>query len=301
MSTLKKIILIITAGILPAVSVYGQKVDSVVSKNNRFRNVTLATGLTYSAALVGLNTLWYSDYDQSRFHTFNDNDEWLQVDKVGHAYSSYNLTKLSYHLFHKEKSTLKTKELLYAGSSAFFFLTTIEVFDGFSENWGFSWGDFSANTAGIALFVGQELLLERQIVRLKYSYQNSPYRKLRPNVLGENTLEASFKDYNGQTYWASVNLNGIYSKIKPKWLNLAIGYGGEKMIYANAAASLQNELASKLVPYRQYYLSLDIDWERIKTNKKWLRNCFKVANCIKFPLPTLELENSKVSYQWLYF
>ncbi len=300
MLALKKMILIVAAGFLPAVTVYGQYADTSIT-TKRFKTAAIATGITYTAALVGLNALWYSDYDQSKFHTFNDNDEWLQVDKVGHSYSSYNLTKLSYNLFNQDQNSIDTKALMYSGASSFLFLSTIEVFDGYSANWGFSWGDFAANTGGIALFVGQELLFEKQVVRLKYSYNNSPYRKYRPSVLGENTLEASFKDYNGQTYWASINLHSIYNRIQPQWLNLAVGYGAEEMIYARASSQQEINTNERFSPYRQYYLSLDIDWERIKTDKKWLRTCFKVANCIKLPFFTLVLQNSKMSYKWLYF
>ncbi len=39
--------------------------------------------------MVGLYSAWYSNYPQTNFHFFNDNNEWKQVDKVGHAYSAY--------------------------------------------------------------------------------------------------------------------------------------------------------------------------------------------------------------------
>jgi hypothetical protein len=42
------------------------------------------------------------------------------------------------------------------------------------------------------------------------------------------------KDYNGQTYWLSVNLHSFYKGSKiPKWLNLAIGYGANGMLTGN--------------------------------------------------------------------
>ena len=46
-----------------------------------------------SIALIGLNELWYADYERSKFHTINDNDAWLQMDKFGHAFTSYQLGK----------------------------------------------------------------------------------------------------------------------------------------------------------------------------------------------------------------
>src|SRR4051812_42271731 len=38
----------------------------------------------YAGSLIGLNELWYKNYPRSSFHFFNDNKEWLQMDKVGH-------------------------------------------------------------------------------------------------------------------------------------------------------------------------------------------------------------------------
>src|SRR5436189_125292 len=53
----------------------------------------------YSAILVGLNAAWYSQYPRSRFHFFNDNAEWLQVDKAGHTYGAYIESRASNELW----------------------------------------------------------------------------------------------------------------------------------------------------------------------------------------------------------
>jgi hypothetical protein len=59
----------------------------------------------------------------------------------------------------------------------------------------------------------------------KFSFHTTQYQ-YRPNVLGSSLAEQMLKDYNGQTYWLSVNLHSFYKGSKiPKWLNLAIGYG----------------------------------------------------------------------------
>ena len=295
MNILSKIFLVVAAGILPAVTVSAQN-DSLTSKKQN--RIAFGSAIVYSASLVGLNKLWYQDYAQSFFHTFNDNKEWLQVDKVGHFYSTYTLSKLSYELYPRNGEMVNKQALLYSGGSAFVFLTTIELFDGFSEEWGFSWGDFLANSGGISLFVGQELLFQKQIVQIKYSYQNTGYRKLRPNTLGENTLQGAFKDYNGQTYWASFNLHSISERVKPNWLNIAVGYGGNQMLFANEGENNKVEL----YPERQYYISLDVDFSQFKTNKKWLEWCFKIANCIKVPAPAIRFsKNTTPTYYGLFF
>jgi hypothetical protein len=37
-------------------------------------------------------------------------------------------------------------QLIYGATLGFVFLSTVEVFDGFSKEWGFSWSDIGANS-----------------------------------------------------------------------------------------------------------------------------------------------------------
>ena len=59
--------------------------------DNKTRGGLVAGGniVAYGGAMIGLYSLWYKKYPQSKFHFFNDNQEWLQVDKVSHAYGAY--------------------------------------------------------------------------------------------------------------------------------------------------------------------------------------------------------------------
>lgn len=292
-----------TAGLIPAVSVLGQ--DSVSAKRQN-RDVAIGSSVVYSLGLVGLNALWYADYERSSFQSFNDNKEWLQMDKIGHAYSTYTLTNLSYELYRKGNEAEQRRPLVYASTSAFLFLTTVEVFDGFSKEWGFSWGDFTANTAGIGIFVAQELIFEKQIMRLKYSYLNTKYSKLRPNTLGGSTLQSAFKDYNGQTYWLSFNPITMVNKDSkvPKWINLSLGYGINNQLIGDGGTfltTLENGEQLSFTPYRQYYLSLDVDWDNIPTNSKLLKLFLRGLNIVKLPFPTLEFAQSKIIFHPIYF
>ena len=69
------------------------------SEVQRRRTLKYAYAGTYLASTIGFYQLWYKDYEQSSFHFFNDNPQWLQMDKFGHAYSTYTLTKLSSKTF----------------------------------------------------------------------------------------------------------------------------------------------------------------------------------------------------------
>ena len=56
----------------------------------RKKTVYVGESVVFGAALIGLNQLWYKDYPKSNFHFINDNNQWLQMDKVGHFYSTYH-------------------------------------------------------------------------------------------------------------------------------------------------------------------------------------------------------------------
>ena len=192
-------------------------------------------------------------------------------------------------------------QLIYGSTLGFAFLTAVEVLDGFSSEWGFSWGDMAANAAGTGLYVGQELLWKEQRMTLKYSFHQTKYATQRPDKLGEGFLEEVLKDYNGQTYWLSVNVHSFFKDSKvPKWLNVAFGYGADGML--TGINEPESSLFITQNRTRQYYLSLDIDLTRIKTNSRVLKSLLSVFNLVKVPFPTLEL-NDKNGFKlhYIYF
>ena len=190
--------------------------------------IVLATG-----TLFGLNQLWYADYPRSAFHFINDNSQWLQMDKAGHVFSSYHLGRLGSEMLAWSGAS-KKKQLLYGAGLGFAFLTAVEVLDGYSSQWGASSGDVIANASGTALYLSQELIWHEQRITPKFSFHTTKFANYRPDVLGSSFSEQILKDYNGQTYWLSVNLYSFAKDSKiPKWLNLAFGYGAEGMISGN--------------------------------------------------------------------
>jgi len=58
---------------------------------------------------------------------------------------------------------------------------------------------------------------------------------------------------------------------------------------------------SDLPRYRQWYLSPDIDFTKIKTNRKGLKFAFFVLNALKFPSPAIEFTKSNVKMRWISF
>ncbi len=253
----------------------------------RRNTVVIGQSVAMGTALVGLHQLWYQDYEKSNFHFKNDNASWLQMDKAGHVFSSYHLGRYSAELLNWS-GVSKKDQLIYGATSGFAFLTAVEIMDGHSAEWGFSWGDALANAAGTGLYVSQELLWNEQRIIPKFSFHRTVYAPNRPNVLGSGLSDEILKDYNGQTYWLSVNLHSFAKKTKiPKWLNVAVGYGAEGMVTAND--DLVNDLFFPDQRSRQFYLSLDVDLTKIETKNHFLKTVFSVFNSIKIPAPTLEV------------
>lgn len=264
--------------------------------NIKRRNAVIISETALSlGTLFALDKLWYSDYPRTSFHFKNDNNQWKQMDKMGHIMTSYYLGKVGIEVL-DWSGVSKKNQLIYGATFGFTFLSAVEILDGFSKKWGASWGDILANASGTGLLIGQELLWEEQRIILKYSFSQTNYAKQRPNVLGENFIQQALKDYNGQTYWLSANIWSFNKESNfPKWLNLALGYGADGMLYGENNTS--NQLLQN--PYRQFYLSFDIDLTKIKTNSKFLKTLFTTINFIKIPAPALEY-NTKSGFKLHY-
>jgi uncharacterized protein YfiM (DUF2279 family) len=269
------------------------------SHQGRVRLLAAGSTTAYSATLVGLHQLWYKEQARTGFHFFDDNAEWKQVDKVGHLYTTYHISRLGTQALHWA-GLPPGKAAILGGITGLVFQTPIEVLDGFSAAYGASWGDVAANTAGAVLYVGQQLWWREQRIHPRFSFRPTSLAPLRPNMLGKNLPEQSLKDYNGQTYWLSFDVKpwlGTQSRF-PDWLNLSLGYGAQNMVYATDAVNRKQGFHS----YRQYYLSFDVNFTRIPTRSRLLRSLFFVLNTIHVPTPALEFNRERgLVFHPLYF
>jgi hypothetical protein len=261
--------------------------------------------------MVALYAAWYSKYDQTSFHSFNDWPEWQQVDKAGHLYSAYIESMGSMELW-RWAGMERKKRIWIGGMSGAAYQTVIEILDGFSKGWGWSWGDFAANMLGSGALVSQELAWNEQRIRLKFSFHGTRHsdatlEKRSDQLFGKSMAERLLKDYNGQTYWASANLRSFFRQSKlPPWLNVSIGYGAEGMFGGRENTGTDDEgniiFSRPDIPrYRQWYLAPDIDFSKIRTNSKAVRLIFTILNAFKFPAPALELSQGRIKAHFLYF
>lgn len=280
--------------ILVANPAYAQQTDSLHVNKKRLTKVVVFSAAAYTGTLIGLSELWYKNSDRQSFRFFNDNAEWKQVDKLGHFYAgfyfSYGTSKAL-----RWSNVQPRKADLIGAATGFLVLAPIEIFDGFSDAYGASAGDLVANATGSMLFLGQSLLWKEIRIYPKFSFHPTDYADLRPNTLGDSFSSQLLKDYNGQTYWICFDMDKFIKF--PEWLNLAVGYGAQGMVYARDS---QNNEAG-FSAYRQYYLSVDFDLTGIRTRSKVLKTLFRVVSLIKLPAPAMELSKKGVKFHPAYF
>lgn len=271
-----------------------RQTDSLQVDKKRLTRFIAISGAAYTVTIIGLSELWYKDSERQSFRFFNDNAEWKQIDKLGHFYSGFYFSYGTSQAL-RWSNVQQRKADLIGAATGFLILAPIEVFDGFSKAYGASSGDLLANAAGSAFFLGQSLLWNEPRIYPRFSFHRTGYASLRPNTLGDNFASEFLKDYNGQTYWLSFDMDKFMKF--PKWLNIAVGYGANEMVFARDS---QNEEAGYSA-YRQYYLALDLDLTGIRTRSKVLKTFFGLVSLLKFPAPTLELSKNGLKFHPLYF
>jgi hypothetical protein len=260
-----------------------ERKDSTFHKK-RFIFLMGSSGSLYTAGMVGLGQLWYKEQMTGRFTFFNDNGEWHYIDKMGHFFTAFHVSDAAVQLLQWSGCDRK-KSIWYGGFTGAALMIPIEVFDGFSAEYGASWGDLTANTLGSIAVTAQHLLWDEIRIRPKFSYHATAFAALRPNTLGSSPGERLLKDYNGQTHWLSFNIASLtHSRTIPQWLNISIGYSANEMVYALPSENRAQGYHS----YARGFLSLDVELTRIKTKSKFLNTILYGINIIHVPLPALE-------------
>ena len=274
------------------------QVDTVKKDPNYalLRGIFAGQSVLYLGSIYGLSKSWYKD-PLTKFHFKDDTYEWLQMDKMGHVYTSYQIARHTAAIY-KKTGISKKQMLIYGAISGIIFQTPIEILDGFSPDYGFSPGDMIANITGSVIYLGQIALWDEIRIQPKFSFHYTSLAAVRPQLLGSNYSERWLKDYNGQTYWYSASPKSFFKNSKwPSWLCFSVGYGINNMVRSEKSKSI--ELGYH--PYRQYYLSLDIDLTKIKTRNKVVRTLFFMANSVKIPAPALQISKNGIDFKPLYF
>ena len=274
---------------------------------NKKRTIGVSTGgaIAWGGTISALGFVWYSNFEKSPFHFFDDSHEWNQMDKMGHLYIANHVADFIAGTY--RWSGLSNRKASLIGSLySFGYMTTFEMLDAYNTKWGFSWSDMGFNTLGSSTYFFQQYYWDKEFVHLKFTSHQSGLAQYRPNVLGSDYPSRLLKDYNGQTYWASFNPFEWFNSdpVIPKWINFSLGYSTNDQLIGDGDTYTVIDGAGvqqSFTPYRQLFFSLDVNWEAIETDVRFLKVLFKGLNYVKVPFPALELSRSKLAFRPLYF
>jgi hypothetical protein len=216
--------------------------------------LALVTGITSAGFIYGYtmqHAMWWKG-EKSPFH-FEWKQDWtyaLGSDKFGHAYFPYLVSNIYCKLF-QWSGVNETKSIWLGSALGMSYQTFIEIRDGFSKEWGFSWGDFTADLLGSSYPVAQYYYPWLRNITLKISYYPS-------NRFREHHNSTLIDDYESTYDWVSVSVHSLLpyecKKFWPAFVNLALGH------------SVKN-LDDPSGGHHEFYLGLD--WNLLSIPDSW--------------------------------
>ena len=224
---------------------------------------------------------WWSG-QRGPFHIQNDWDYAMSADKTGHFFDGA-LIQAIYRGGFEWAGFSPTASVWMGAAFSIAYMTDIEIEDGFATDWGFSMGDQICNVAGALYPVAQYYWKPLRSFNFKWMYYPSE------ELTSGKKNGAFLDDYDGQTMWLSINVSDFLPKkaksFWPDYLNIATGYG-------------VNDYKNFDKRYADYYVGLDLNWEKLLPGKSpfmlWFKN---VINHFRFlPLPALRFNKDGVSY-----
>lgn len=216
------------------------------------------------------NLWWKGEQAPFRFEWDRDWDYALGADKVGHAITPY----IGVDLYRQgvEWAGFSRRDALWvAAGLAWGYTTYVEIRDGFSAEWGFSWGDMIANALGIGYRVAEEYVPELEAVTFKLSYW--------PSEAYEAGLYGSIvDDYESTYHWASFDpeifLPESVDEVWPDWLNIGLAHSVEGVAAYDGSGS------------HRFTLALDIDTEGFGVTDPFFSTLLRILNYYHLPMPS---------------
>lgn len=247
-----------------------------------YKRLSIVGGATAAGFILGYGlqkNMWWKG-EKSDFH-FNWRNDWnyaLGADKIGHFYFGYLVSNIYKDAF--IWSGIKEKDAaLYSGIFTFSYQTFLEIRDGFSQKYGFSWGDFSANLFGSLFMIVKCNSKHLENIDFKISYYPSKRFK-------DGSNRYIIDDYESTYHWLSFNpveiLPSKIGELYPKFINIAIGHGVKKLDYSNS--------------HHEFFLSLDWNLNHIKTDNGLLKILKYINKYYHLPAPAVKIYPNVVWY-----
>lgn len=245
--------------------------------------LALVGGVSTGAFVYGhvlQSDLWWKG-ERSDFH-FDWHNDWryaLGADKLGHFFFPYVMSGMYNRAF--LWSGLDTTTSLYLSSGlALAYETYVEIKDGFSAEWGFSWGDFTADALGAAFPVAQHYVPALKPYSMKISFQAS--EKFRTGA-----HSVIFDDYESTYHWISVDVAAIlppdWRSSYPPWLNIAVGHSVKQLDFRGGGT-------------HELYLGLDWNLTALNVDGWWWDALMSVVRYYRLPAPAVRLYPGVVWY-----
>ena len=256
-------------------------------------------GLMLTVNMVALNyqmDIWYTE-ETTVFHSLDFVEDWgkyQQMDKFGHFADAYFTSDLSGKIY-RWSGMSGNSSVWFGALTGWLWMLEIEMNDAFMSDWGFSWGDMLANTAGSGFYVLQQFNYDLLGgIHPKFSWHKSDaWKEMRYNT----DPKALIEDYEGLTFWVTVNPHHYFpdswKKTYPEWLApLGLAFGvSAKDIGINPWGG-----------YKEYFVGLDIDLRKLPIWGDLGMTKFIVSeiNFLRLPLPVIRF-SSQGTWVGFYF
>lgn len=249
----------------------------------RLSSMLGAIAITNTVAYMYQRKVWYTR-ETTVFHSLDFMNDWnknQQMDKFGHFTDAYFTSDLTSKIY-RWSGISGDNSVWYGALTGWLWMLEIEISDAFMADWGFSWGDMAANTAGSAFFILQQFNYDLLGgIQPKFSWHKSEAWK---QMRYHQDPQALIEDYEGMTFWLTVNPYHYFPKSwkegYSEWLaplGLAIGVGAKDI--------------SRVLwgGYKEYSIGLDIDLRKLPVwgNSNLMKFIASEVNFLRFPLPTI--------------
>ena len=243
-----------------------------------------------AVAYMYQRNVWYTE-ETTVFHSLefmNDWNKYQQMDKFGHFTDAYFTSDLTGKIY-RWSGVSGNSSVWFGALTGWLWMLEIEVSDAFMAEWGFSWGDMLANTAGSAFYILQQFNYDALGgIQPKFSWHKSEAWK---EMRYHKDPQALIEDYEGLTFWLTVNPHHYFpdnwKKNYSDWLaplGLAFGVSAKDIgIYPWGG-------------YKEYFIGLDVDLRKLPIwgNSNLAKFITSEVNIIRMPLPTIRFSSEGV-------
>jgi len=260
-----------------------QRVLAQDSSDVKIGRVALIGGVTLGT-VIPVHLYQQSAWWQGQRAPFRFENDWkyaLNVDKVGHMYAGYILSRTFGYML-RWSGLSEHSSTFYGSVFGLSYQMYVEVEDGFHRDYGFSPGDAFSNMVGATIPLAQSTFPVLKNFAFKYSYwPSSKYL----DELHAGQARAFLDDYQGTTVWLAVDphffIGNGAARVVPPWLGLAIGM---------AARDLDLNGNGR----RIYSLALDYNLSKIDTDSDLLQAIFTLIDYIHLPAPGIQFEGNHI-------